>query len=897
MTLASGVRLGPYEIVSAVGAGGMGEVYRARDTKLNRDVAVKVLPTPFAADPDRLARFQREAQVLASLNHPNIAQIHGLEESEGVRALVMEFVEGPTLADRIAAETVGGGKAARGLPLNEALAIARQIMDALEAAHEQGIIHRDLKPANVKVRPDGAVKVLDFGLAKALTEPGSASGALSQSPTLTSPAATRVGVILGTASYMSPEQARGRAVDKRTDIWAFGCVLYEMLTGRRTFGGEDVTEVMGAVIHKEPDWRALDASTPATVRNTLRRCLEKDPKERLRDIGDVRLALAGAFDSGEGQAATTPQPAWRRVAALAIAALVASAATGALVWFFTRPEPAAIGVPVRFSLSPAPAAQLGQFLVLSPNGGALAFFAADSGTVRLWLHSLETGDTQVLTRAGTVSGAPFWSADGRFIGYTGEGKLKKIDPSGGPPEVISDAPAAFAGGTWSQDDIVVFAEAQRGLMRVAAAGGTPTPLTIVDPQRKETSHSGPWFLPGGRRFLYLRSSSDPGNAGIYVGAIDAKPEEQNLTRLLAAQQNPLYAAPHGTDTGHLLFMREGTLFAQAFDPDRLKLSGEIVRIADQVGTGAGGTASYGFFSVSASGALAYRHGQSGTGSVVWVSHAGQEAAPIATALDRPQNPRLSPDGHKLALIVGTDVWVYDIDGRPPIRLTFGGGAFSPLWTPDGRRIVYEGGNVAVALPADGSGGTPEPMSPVKGHFHPYGWTSDGQIILVSLPGPTQTNDIVKFSVRDKGDVQVVVATPANEGFFGTAVSPDGRWLAYVSDQTGRPEIWVRPYPGPGPAIRISPNGGVEPVWARTGRELYYREQNRLMATAVNAGPEFNFKPATPLFETRYVHAGQPPTYDVGADGRFVMIKAESSVGPPFNIVLNWAAGLPARPAR
>jgi Tol biopolymer transport system component len=777
MMLQSGMRLGPYEILGPLGAGGMGEVYRARDARLNRDVAVKILPELFAADADRLARFQREAQVLASLNHPNIAQVYGLEEQPPTQggegrgiALVMELVDGLTLADRLTG----------GLPLDEALAIARQIADALEAAHDKGIVHRDLKPANVKITTGGIVKVLDFGLARPgdFVTAGPLAGAETTAlPTITSPAVmTGVGVILGTAAYMSPEQARGRPVDKRADIWAFGCVLYEMLTGRRAFTGDDVTDTIGAVIHKEPDWSLLGPDTPASVRLTLQRCLAKQPKQRFHDIGDVRLALDGVFDL---PAAIAPPPAIqpRRLliaAALVAASVVAVTATAVAVWSLTRSTPVA-PMPIRFTLNSPPEVQLGQFFALSPDGHNVAFFASDAVEQRLWIHSFETGETRLLSGAGRVSGAPFWSADSRFIAYVGEGRLKRIDLSGGPAEVICDAPN-FAGGSWNRDGTVVFAVATSGLMRVAAAGGTPIPVTSVDPARNETAHSGPWFLPDGRHFLYLRTSKDSEHAGMYVGALDATPEEQSTTRLLTARQNAQYMHDARTGAGHLVFMRDGTLMAQPFDPARLALGGEAVRVAEEIGTGAGATDSYGYFWVSNAQALAYRRNQSATASIVWTSRTGQEMTSIAADVDRPSNPKLSPDGRKLAAIVAGDLWVYDLEGRPPIRLTFSGSHYSPFWTPDGRRIAHESGSVVMAVAADGSGGSPEAMSPADGHFHPHGWSHDGrEIILVRMAaGPTRSSDIVRFSWQEKGKPQNVVSTDADEGANGAALVKCGR---------------------------------------------------------------------------------------------------------------------------
>jgi Tol biopolymer transport system component len=485
-----------------------------------------------------------------------------------------------------------------------------------------------------------------------------------------------------------------------------------------------------------------------------------------------------------------------------------------------------------------------------------------------------------------VSGAPFWSPDSRFIAYTdNNAQLNRIDPSGGPPEMITTSPS-FAGGSWSEANVILYASPTQGIMQVSSTGGSPMALTTVDAARKETSHTGPWFLPGGRRFLYLRSSTDAVHAGIYVGELDSPPDKQSLTRILATEQNAMYA-PSSSGGGHLLFMRDRTLFAQTFDPATLTLSGESTRIADDIGTGAGNTVSYGFFTTSNTGVVAYRRGQSTTGSAVWVSRSGQEAGAITPSLERPANPRLSPDGKRLAITTTNDLWVYDVGGRPPIKLTSGGFSFSPLWSPDGRQLAFEQGTLSVGIPADGSSLTPEPMSPAQGHFHPFAWSRDGaELILIALPGPTKTVDILRYSIAKKS-VEAFLATSDNEGGAGASLSPDGRWLAYVSTQTGRPEIWVRPYPASRAPVRISPNGGFEPTWSRDGRELYYREQTRLMVVPVNLSGGFNFKPATTLFESRYLHTSQPPTYDVAADGRFVMIKPADAAVAPFNVVVNW----------
>jgi Tol biopolymer transport system component len=897
MALASGTRLGPYEVIAPLGAGGMGEVYRGRDARLKRDVALKILPASFAGDADRLARFEREAQALATLNHPNIAAIYGFEEgagdSAGERALVLELVEGETLAERIA----------RGrIPSAEALTMARQIASALEAAHEQGIVHRDLKPANIKITPDGVVKVLDFGLAKLAGPADSSAGsslaptiAASMSPTIASPALTTgAGVLLGTAAYMSPEQARGKNADKRADIWAFGVVLYEMLTGTRAFGGDSVTETAGAVIHKELDLSAVPADLPPAARTVLRRCLQKDPTQRIRDMGDVRLALEGAFNpDSQTPVAAAGLSTGRRVLEIAAVAIVAALATGAAVWLLTRPAPST-RVPVRVNVDPPD--RMGPFLALSPDGRYIAFIASDSSNApRLWVHSFETGEARMLVDAGTVRHPPFWSPDGRWVAFFSDGKLKRIAVAGGPAEILCDS-GNLLGGTWTTSNVILFSQAGKGgIMQVPASGGTPVQRTQIDKTRGEFLHAQPWALPDGRHFLYLRGGS-PNIAGIYVGSIDAEPAAQDLTRLIAAQQGAAYAtARDGSRVGQLVFLRDKLLMAQPFDEGRLELRDEPVTIAEQTGA----LEMFGSFAVSANGTLAFLRASPETGSLVWVGRDGQPAATIAANL-KAAYPRLSPDGRSLAVVVAGDVWRYDLDGRPPIKLTFNGSNFSPLWTPDGQRIVSEvgGQNPLVAVPADGSGGT-EPVSP-KGHFHPHGWSAGGKEIValrISQPGQSADTkeDVVRFAPHADSEVQTVVATPASEGVGGW-LSADGRWLAYTSDSTGRLEVWVRPFPGPGAAVRVSSNGGIEPVWARNGKELYYLEGRNMMSVAVEAGAAFNFKPAVRLFESTYTRDQQPPSYDVAADGRFVMIKPDSSGKIPITVILNWQERLSTRAA-
>ncbi len=866
MPLNAGDRFaGHFDVARPLGAGGMGEVHRARDTRLNRDVALKILPDAFAADPDRLARFQREAELLASLNHPNIAQIHGLEEDGGTRALVLELVEGPTLEERIA----------RGpIPLDEALDIAARIADALEAAHGAGVIHRDLKPANVKVRDDGAVKVLDFGLAKAL-EAGPASGDAHDSSTMAT-AATQLGVIVGTAAYMSPEQARGRPVDRRADVWAFGAVVYEMLTGRKAFEGDDVTGILAEVIKSEPAWASLSADVPRAVSGVLRRCLAKDPGERLRDIADVRLGLLGAFEDPDRPAADAmPASApgrGRRTAELAVAAVLAAIVAGLGVRALPAPGPP-VPEPVRFTIPVTENAS--PILELSPDGRYLAYMEGDEDREpHLRIHSFASGNTREVAPAEVVGSPLFWSPDGRFVGFSDGTTVKRVDVAEGVVESIGDG-FGFSGGSWNEDDVIVFG-GRTGIMQVSARGGTPAPVTTVDEARGEIVHASPRFLPDGRHFIYQRLSQEPDVNGLYVGTLDAAPDAQDPTRLLATPRSAAYApSPDSAGAGHLLFMEDRRLLAQPFDHRRLQLAGSPTVVANDVGY----FGFWGSFSVSRTGTVAWR-GDEAAGSVQWLESTGDEWAPGAIPdLNAPRNPRLSPDGRRLALAVAGDIWVFDLEGRPPIRLTFDDFTnASPLWTPDGARIVYEADGGLAWVSADG-GGPPERLGP-SGHFHAHAWSSTGNLIAVDV----NASRLIEFAPREDAEPRPVARGRIGEG-FAAALSPDGEWLAYTSNATGQEEVWVRAYPGPAPPARLSPNGGIEPVWARDGRTLYYLEGRALMAVTVDTSAGFEFGAPVRLLEDGFRIYQQPPSYDVSPDGRFVTLRAEAV--PTISVLLNW----------
>jgi hypothetical protein len=712
----------------------MGEVYRAHDSKLEREVALKILPEAFAQDVDRMARFEREAQVLASLNHPHIAAIYGLEDSNGIRALVMELVEGPTLAERIDG---------RAMALEEALPIAKQIAEALEYAHEKGIIHRDLKPANVKLSVDGNVKVLDFGLAKALEEP-SPLGNPSVSPTLTLEG-TRAGVILGTAAYMAPEQARGAAADKRADIWAFGCLLYEVLTGKPVFHGDTTSDILAAVLRAEPDWRALPAATPLTIRKLLRRCLERDRKQRLQAIGEARIAIDAPPEEGQiaqpSNALRSPKLFWTIAAAASLAALAL-----AFVHFREKaPEPE----PVRFQIV---APEKSTFIAgahVSPDGRRIAFSArGPDGRPVLWLRTLDSLESRPLAGTEGLVSPPFWSPDGRFIAFATTSKLKKMEASGGPAQTLCDLPALWRGGAWSREGVIIFGTAALGLMRVSETGGAASPLTNLDSTLSliESFHGFPAFLPDDRHFVYLRYSGAE-TSGIYLGSLDAKPEQQSSKRQVATNSYAAYApspeaGASNSSMGHLIFVREGSLVAEAFDARRLELAGEAVPIAEDVSGAAAPQ-----FSVSTTGVLAYRTGGIGVGGPItqltWFDLTGKTLETV----DEPgqyNTVALSPDGARVAFSrVGrqvhregaalqyTDLWVHEFARNTSTQLTFGLGVnWMALWSPDGSRIVFASnrdGNFNL-YQKDSSGAGKEDLLLKTGETKfPYDWSPDGAL--------------------------------------------------------------------------------------------------------------------------------------------------------------------------
>ena len=877
----------------------MGQVYRARDTKLDRDVAIKILPETFAHDADRLARFQREAKTLASLNHPNIAIIHGLEQAGDVHALVMELVEGDDLSQRIARGAI---------PIDEALPIAKQIAEALEAAHEQGIIHRDLKPANIKVRPDGTVKVLDFGLAKALEPTSAMSPGMSQAPTITTPAMTQAGMILGTAAYMSPEQARGKTVDKRADVWAFGCVLYEMLTGKRAFEDEDVSMTLSKVLQREPDFDVLPVAIPTHVRQTLRLCLRKPLKERVPDIGAVRLALEGAFETTALPAASTavPQTAvWRRPVPVALlTAVVTAVVVGLAAWtLWPSAEPPVV---TRFDYD-LPEGQrfvstARSVLALSPDGRA---FVYDS-TEGLYLRAMGGLEARLIPGTETdLTAMPFFSPDGQSVAYfdVATRELKRIATSGGAPVVISTATGFPFGASWGPDDAILFGQTE-GILRVSASGGTPA---LVIPAEQGELMDGPQLLPDGESVLFSVTTS--------TGTTRWDEARIVVQSLRTGERTVIWeggSAARYVPTGHLVYALRDGLYAIAFDVDSLTVRGGPVpmvagvqrALASGVNTG---TANFG---VSAQGSLVYVSGAAASNDRM-LALVGRDGvvAPLGVPPAPYLSPRLSPDGGRLVVqsaeAEGSTLWTYDLSSDRQIQqLTFEGDNHRPIWTPDGQRITFasdrDGPMSLYWTPADGSGAPERLTTAEAGTSHwPQSWSPDGQTLLFNVQRELVTDwDIWSLSVTGR-ETQRLYDTP-DTVYLGAELSPDGQWLAYAAGALpSAADIYVEPFPLTGSRRRISQSGGLWPLWSRAGDRLFYRPPNlegtiTLKSVDIVTQPAFAFSNEQTLPIDAFTVVSFYRDYDITPDGErlVMMFPADRADGgepsrPQIIIVQNW----------
>ena len=879
-----GSQFGPYRVVQLIGAGGMGEVYRARDTTLGREVAIKVLPAAFLADPTWLDRLEREARVLAALNHPNIATIYSVEHADGMHGLVLELVDGPTLAERIA----------RGpIPLDEALAIARQIADALEAAHERGVVHRDVKPSNIKITQDGVVKVLDFGLAKTAASEALSPGA-TQSPTMAR-SATREGVIVGTAAYMSPEQARGQAVDRRTDIWAFGCVVFEMLTGREAFGRDTRWDTMAAILEREPAWDKLPAATPQSIRQLLRRCLDKDPKRRLRDSGDARLDIDDARTAPAIAKGRMPQARGVRFAAWA-AAVLCIAATFILAQRYFRGAPATDGLEIRFAVLPEDVVPRRGVPSLSPDGRRLAFVAKRDGVPMVWVRSLDAVEAQPL--AGTEDAYfAFWSPDGRSLAFfTGKEGLKIIDEFGGRPRTLGRVPAITLGAMWVPDGRLVLGSLSRGLVALSANGGSlQTQLTSFDLAHGEGGQLFPTMLPDGRHFLYL---SEP-SSSIWVASLDSK----ETTHLMNADSQAVYVPP-----GYLLFVRRQTLFAQPFDHRRLMLTGEPEPIAEDVLT----ELTYGAdFTASSNGVLAYRTGTLHVRTqLTWVDRLGKRLGTVGPP-GRYANIELSPDGTRVALealdprTYTKDIWIMELGRGVLTPLTFDSrNETFPIWSPDGHSVMFasdrEGGWQLYRRRANGVGGD-ERVATTSEAMVPQSWAPDGQSVVYLLrPSNLGVLSLAEPRTPRLFDQARFEGLGRNDGWG--QVSPDGRWLLYGSNESGQYEVYVQSFPIRGNGRwQVSKDGGMSPRWRGDGREVFYYStpDGLLVAVPITTGTTLTVGEAGPLFKANLLGGPFPSIlwrmqYAVTSDGqRFLLNEPleDAYVRAPITVVTNWTAAV------
>jgi serine/threonine protein kinase/Tol biopolymer transport system component len=891
--LPSGSSFCGYRIESLLGAGGMGEVYRARDTKLDRSVAIKILPESFAQDPERLARFEREAKTLAALNHPNIAIIHGFEEEQGIQTLVMELIEGPTLAERMAL---------RAIPVDEALAIAKQIAEALEVAHEHGIIHRDLKPANIKVRPDGTVKILDFGLAKALKPTSAKPNDAIVSPTIASPARlTAVGVLLGTAAYMSPEQAKGQAADKRGDVWAFGCVLYEMLTGRRCFDGENIAETLAFVLTKEPDWSALPATTPPLISTLLRRCLDKDRRTRVGDLSAASFAIGEARALGAAAVGPSPVisgrsiPFWRRLATYSVPALIAGLAmAGGGLWFAMRPAPLRVS---RLAIATTPATALtingnDRDLAIRPDGSTVVY-VGNNGT-ELFVRPLDALEPMSIFTGAPR--APFVSPDGQWVGFIDTGTiLKKVAITGGPAVTITTLDGNSRGAAWTEDDTIVFATtSSTGLQQVSAAGGPVTVLTRPDSARGEADHGWPEALDG-RTMLFTIWPVKGGVDAAEIAVLD----RQSGTHSVVMRGSHA----HYVKSGHLVYLADNTLRAVAFDPRTQQTRGTPVPIVPHVVSTTSALAGGVDAVVAANGALAYIRGPGNSGrprTLVWLDREGRES-PVPSPSRAYVHPRVSPvspEGERIVVSSQdeeVDLWLWNVTRSTLTRLTTAPGVdYYPVWTPDSKRVIFnsarEGVNNLFWQAADGSGAV-ERLTRSPNPQASTGISPDGTRLVFFETSPTTGDDILQVELTGTHRVTPLVQSRFAER--NGVISPDGRWLAYEANDSGQFEIWVRPYPEVNSGRwQVSTGGGTRPLWSPGGEELFHMSPaGAIMRVGVERGTAWAAATPTTIVKAGIatgLAASPGRIYDISPDGqRFLVLKpaTDPNTPPPQLIVV------------
>jgi Tol biopolymer transport system component len=886
LALSPGARLGVYEVTAPIGEGGMGEVYRATDTKLKRQVAIKILPASLATDSDRLARFQREAEVLASLNHPNIAGIYGLEESSGLTALVMELVEGDDLSVHIARGPIA---------LADAVPMAKQIAEALEAAHEQGIIHRDLKPANIKVRADGTVKVLDFGLAKAMDPAGASSADPMHSPTLTA-RATQMGMILGTAAYMAPEQARGKVVDKRADIWAFGAVLFEMLTGQRAFPGDDLSLTLAAVMMQDPAWTALPPTTPSGVRQLLRRCLVKDPRQRMRDMGDVRLALEGAFETGAAET-TTSAPVRQRHNALVWASTAIAGISLAVAAFALWNRPAVVQqASARLTIPLPPNAEITSYPAITRDGRTVAYVARQ-GTEdsQLYLRDLNAFEVRAVTGSNSAK-QPFFSPDGKWVAFFAQGQLQKAEVAGGAPIRVVEAAYAF-GGTWTEDNTIIYAASlSSGLLEIPAGGGVPKSISKPDGAANGYAHVFPQALPAersGRRLLFTVWGQNKGSA---VLSLDSGQWEMVLPATTFA--SAMFDSSAGT-SGRLLVVDEAAgIRVAAFDPAHPARTSADATVLDNVFYDIE-SEGRGWLAVSNNGTAVYAPGSPAMASLAWVDREGK-----IESLSREQNVyrevSISPDGAKAVVRLGLNLWIHDLQRGTRSPLTSGNDSnVLPVWSRDSQRILFasnRGGDWDMySQPADGSRVAEALLKRPSDQF-PYAVSSDGTLLYTEI-GPKTGRDL--WTLTPDGKASPFRVTPFNEWAAQFSPGPGvPRWVAYASDESGRSEIYVQSYPEATHRVPVSTGGGIRPMWSPDGKEIFFMTGDALVAVATQ--PNGTFGAPRRLYDrSGFFINDRFHTYSVSPDGkRFLMIQRDpGSVPRQLNVILNWSDGIDRRAPR